>query len=328
MDEVKKKRALTILVSWLEATRTPHQVKNGDPTVDVLIGDTPYLITENDLGLVAPIDKALPIFWGITERAGVGKPKPQFRPQFVGSLLPHEDNDLVAMRHTEFRRVPNNPEVFLREDYKKIVSWAVSRFYRFNRQQLKQLGYEPEDLKTYAWLYVMNFHGLWRNVHATDKQNGANLCSYLHQRLFRDFRKLIDRKCQNVLIDAETASLAMNFDIVPQWDRDDNSNGRRNHVAVSIERPDDLGVEFDALPIKVQMNKLTSFMKTTRRGDDVKREAEERLLGLPGLSLSARKQIYKFHVESLPDMSETEKKEHSKACVKCRLVSEATSTSL
>ncbi len=321
MDEVKKKKALTILVSWLEATRTPHQVVDCPPEVDVLIGDTPVQITEEMLGITGAIDAALPVFWMITERAGVGKPKPTFRPQFVGSLLPHEDNDLVAMRHTEFRKVPNNPEVFLRTDYAKIVSWAVSRFYRFNRLQLKRLQYEPEDLRTYAWLYVMNFHGLWRDVKATDKKNGSALCNYLQQRFFTDFRKLVDRKCQNVLVDTETVALAMNFEIVPQWDHESSQSGGRTQTAVSIEKQDDLQQEFDNLPVKVQMHKLVKFMKT-RRGTDIKMEAEEKLLGmgLSNLSAPAKKQIQKFHQDNLPDMSKEEMAEHTESCSKCRLV--------
>lgn len=319
MDDVKKKKALTILVSWLEATRTPHQVKQGDPQVDVLIGDTPFRITEEMLVLTGAIDAALPVFWMITERAGVGKPKPTFRPQFKGALLPHEDNDLVAMRHTEFRKVPNNPEVFLREDYAKIVSWAVSRFYRFNRLQLKQLGYEPEDLRTYAWMYVMNFHGLWRDVKATDTKNGSALCNYLQQRFFTDFRKLIDRKSQNVLVDAETVAIAMNFDVAPQWDGENNGQ-RPTATAVSIEKQEDLADEFENLPVKVQMNKLTKFLKT-RRGVDIKKEAEDRLIsmGLSNLSIQARKQIAKFHKDNLPKMSQEELHQHSTSCSKCRL---------
>ena len=320
MDEMKKKKALTILVSWLEATRTPHQVKSGDPTVDILIGTTPFQLSEDDLGIIAPIETALPVFWGITERAGVGKPQPKFRPQAIGVLLPHEDNDLVAMRHTEFRKVPNNPAVFLREDYQKIVSWAIARFYRFNSQQLKQLGYEPDDLRTYAWLYVMNFHGLWRDVHATDRKNGSSLCNYLQQRFFIDFRKLMDRKCQNVLVDQETVAMALDYDVVSQWDRDDNSNGRRTQVAVAIDDPvEDLGSEFEGLPVRVQMSKLVRFMKT-RRSEDVKRAAEQRLLGLPNLTLSAKKQIHKFHVAHLPEMTEEEKTEHTKTCDRCNLL--------
>lgn len=321
MNDVKKKRALTILVSWLEATKTPHKILNDNPAIDVLIGDTPFQITDDAaIGLTGAIGSALPVFWEITERAGAGKPRPTFRPQFTGALLPHEDNDLVAMRHTEFRKVPNNPMVFLREDYQKIVSWAVSRFYRFNRVQLSRLGYETDDLRTFAWMYVMNFHGLWRDVHASDKKNGGSLCNYLQQRFFTDFRKLIDRKAQNVLVDTETVAMAMNFDIVPQWDRDDNQAGRRSQIAVSIEKTDDLHEEFEGLPVKIQMAKLVNFMQT-RRGTEVKLEAEERLLGIgvQNLSPSAKKQIQKFHIEQLPEMTSEEMDAHTSGCSKCKL---------
>lgn len=321
MNDVKKKRALTVLVSWLEATRTPHQIKQGDPQVDILIGDSPFQISENTaLGLIGTIDSALPVFWSMTEAAGLGKPKPQFRPQFTGALLPHEDNELVAMRHTEFRKVPNNPEVFLREDYQKIVSWAVSRFYRFNRPQLNRLGYEMDDLRTYAWMYVMNFHGLWRDIHASDKKNGSALCNYLQQRFFTDFRKLVDRNSQNVLVDTETVALAMNFDIVPQWDKDDNQSDHRSQTAVSIEKQEDLQDEFDNLPVKIQMDKLVKFMET-RKSSEVKMEAEEKLLGLGLRNLSgpAKKQIKKFHREHLPEMTPEEKAVHINSCLKCKL---------
>ncbi len=324
MINVKKKKALTILVSWLESTRTPHQIKLGDPQVDILIGDTPVSIDEETaLGLIGTPDTALPVFWKITESAGVGKPEPKFRAQFTGSLLPHEDNELVAMRHTEFRKVPNNPEVFLRQDYQKIVSWAVSRFYRFNRTQLSQLGYEIEDLRTYAWMYVMNFHGLWRDVHAHDKKNGSALCNYLQQRFFTDFQKLIKRNAQNFLVDIETAELALDFTVALQ--RNDNAGGGNSAsypVAVSAPKPtDDLEQEFQELPVAIQMEKLVNFMKT-RRAVDVKLEAEDKLLkmGIKNLSIPAKKQIKKFHMERLPAMDEAELAIHSESCSKCKLV--------
>ncbi len=320
MSNLKKKRALTILVSWLEATRVPHQLKKDDPEVDILIGETPISI-DNDaaFALVNGIDSALPVFWSITEKAGVGKPRPIFREQLVGSLLPHQDNDLTAMRHSEFRKVPNNPEVFLREDYQKIVTWAATRFFKFNRVLLKNLGFELNDLKTYAWLYVMNFHGLWRDVYATDKKNGGDLCNYLQQRFFGDFKRLMDRKAKNVLIDTETVAMAMNLDIVAQINVDSGLNRSVVNVASAMTDPhsETLAQEFENLPPSVQMAKLVEFMKT-HRSVVLKTEAEEKLLKMKNLSRQAKKEIFRFHRDTLPSMTKEEEASHVQSCEKCK----------
>ncbi len=315
----RKKRVLTILVSWLESTRTPHQIAKGDPQVDILIGGVPIFLDDSKVeALLAPVEDAMTAFWDITEKAGVGKPHPQFRPQHKGALAVHEDNDLVAMRHTEFRRVPNQPEIFNRQDYKKIVNWAAGRFYRFNKQQLMRLGYELEDLKTYAWLYTMNFHGLWRDVTADDEKNGKALCNYLHQKFFTDFRRLVGRNCQNVIVDAETVALSLDVESVYQYEAglDDKTF---HMVAVSVKNDPTLDDDFSELPLKTKMNSLTKVLKT-RRSLPLRLEAEQELMRLPSLNGAARIQIRKFHLEQLP--VDTDKAEHQKDCLKCRLLDE------
>jgi len=318
MDPQKQKRkALTTIVSWLEATNTSHRIQLNDPKVDLLIGKQPVFVTPDMASsFLNSRETALGAFWALTEAAGLGKPLPKFRQQSI-ALRAHEDNELCAMRHTEFRKVPNNASLFLREDYQKIVSWAVSRFFMFNRSRMKKMGYEQDDLKTYAWVWVCNFHGLHRDVHASDRKNGSHLCNYLQQRFFGDFVKLTKRNEQNVLVDVESVSAAMDFEVTYQWDKGPST--KKVQVAVRPERQEELVDKFKELPVSVQMAELTKVLQKGRV-NAIRLEAEDQLLKLDApLTPEAKRQIKRFHANNTSKLYGDKKEEHSANCTKCHL---------
>ena len=237
---------MTVLAGWLEAADIPFNIRG--PYLEITMATPPGMerdlkveITDENAGrFTAPLEKSLPAFWELTERAGYGKPEVIDRGEAPAGVRFNDDPELVAMRHREFRQVANLPaHVYQDPDYQRIISWYCGRFYRSNLRLCQCAGYDVDDIKTYAWLYLTNFYGRWRHldkgVH-DDKGygNGKMFCSYLQQRLYSDLKPLLIRKSRNIVIDAETAELGTNVEFRAQYD-DGDSDGRAVQVAVRME---------------------------------------------------------------------------------------------
>ncbi len=244
---LQNKRALTVLVSWLEAAKVPFTItgaqaltvsgKSGEFPVEIVSGRPTIATQICAKDLVAPLDKALEIFWVVTEKAGFGRPKVVDRGPAPDRVKHKDDPELVAMRHREFRQVPNLPDhVYKDPNYQKIITWYCLRFFRGNQQLCQHVGYEVDDIKTYAWLYLTNFYGRWRHVDkGTGKGeygNGKMFCSYLQQRLYSDLKPLLVRKSKNIVVDTETAELGTNIEYVAQY-----AQGEDGASMVAVGRP-------------------------------------------------------------------------------------------
>lgn len=237
---------MTVLAGWLEAADIPFNIRGS--ILEIPMSSTPSVerelkleITDDNAGLyTASIDKALPAFWELTERAGYGRPEVINRGVAPAGVRYKDDPELVAMRHREFRQVANLPEhVYRNENYQRIIAWYCGRFFRTNYHLCQCAGYDVDDIKTYAWLYLTNFYGRWRHLDKdvqddTGYGNGKMFCSYLQQRLYSDLKPLLIRKSRNIVIDAETAELGTNVEFRAQYD-DAESDGRAVQVAVRSE---------------------------------------------------------------------------------------------
>lgn len=232
---LKQKRAMTVLAGWLEAGAIPFNIVGS--TIEV--GEAKVEITDENAGrYTATLDKALPAFWELTEKAGYGRPEVIQRGEAPDGVRYKDDPELVAMRHREFRTVANLPDrVYKDENYQRIIAWYCGRFFRTNFHLCQRAGYDVDDIKTYAWLYLTNFYGRWRHL---DKDvhdekgygNGKMFCSYLQQRLYSDLKPLLIRKSRNIVIDGETAELGTNIEFRSQYEGDEE---RPTMVAVAIE---------------------------------------------------------------------------------------------
>lgn len=239
---LKTKRAATVLAGWLEAAKIPFQFTT--PT-QIRLGETDVEIDEAVAAkLTARHDQAMAAFWALTETAGFGRPIVVDRGVAPAGVRYKDDPELVAMRHREFRQVANpSEELFRNPNYQKIVNWYCTKFFRANFYLCQQTGYEIEDIKTYAWLYLTNFYGRWRHLdrETFSKEgygNGKMFCSYLQQRLYSDLKPLLIRKSRNIVIDTETAELGTNMEFMPQFEGGEDD--RANLVAVALPPEIDL----------------------------------------------------------------------------------------
>jgi len=254
---LEKKRALTIIASWLEAAAIPFKITGGDSlVVEGKEREFPFQIASGvpttgsticASDLTAPIGKALDTFWAITEKTGFGRPQVVKRGVAPGAVRFGDDPELVAMRHREFRQVANLPaHIYKDPNYQKIITWYCIRFFRSNASLCSQIGYEIEDIKTYAWLYLTNFYGRWRHIDAKVGDNGKMFCSYLQQRLYSDLKPLLIRKSRNIVVDIETAELGMNVEFRDQYESHDGKE-RSTPVAVALGQDRDLEQEMEGL---------------------------------------------------------------------------------
>lgn len=241
---LKTKRAATVLAGWLEAAEIPFQFPT--PTSISIDGLDVEIDDPLSVALTAPLDRAMETFWSLTERAGHGRPVVVNRGQAPGGVRYKDDPELVAMRHREFRQVANPGDALYRDPhYQRIINWYCTKFFRANFYLCQQAGYETDDVKTYAWLYLTNFYGRWRHLdrETFSKEgygNGKMFCSYLQQRLYSDLKPLLIRKSRNIVIDAETAGLGTNMEFRPQYEGGDESP-----TMVAVPLPPE--VDFDVL---------------------------------------------------------------------------------
>lgn len=260
---LKQKRALTVLAGWLEAAAIPFvidgstlEITAAAEAVDVVKAE---INDENASRYTAALEKSLPAFWELTERAGYGRPQVIDRGVAPDSVRYKDDPELVAMRHRELRQVANMPEhVYKDENYQRIIAWYCGRFYRTNFHLCQRAGYDVEDIKSYALLYLTNFYGRWRHLDKETRDekgygNGKMFCSYLQQRLYSDLKPLLIRKSRNIVIDAETAELGTGVEFRQQYEGDDE---RPTQVAVQSEPEIDVNDLIDELTHDEAVEKL------------------------------------------------------------------------
>ena len=153
--------------------------------------------------------KSLNVFLGLQEALGYTPPKmPVNRgpiPTHKASFL--DDFELVAMRHTDFRRSPNPSNEVLRS-FKVVVDKAVWKFYKKNIQTCADHGYEIEDLRSYAMIWTVNYLGVKQGEQLERDDNERHLFQYLSQR-FIEFREQLNKKARNVLPMLDDAYIAM-----------------------------------------------------------------------------------------------------------------------
>lgn len=220
-------RALTQMTAWLKAAAIPVKASktagcdlvvtnaNGQD-VELKVGlsfddkrpakDHLFVLACEVTSRHAPT--ALRAFQSVTVATGYGAPQPVDRGQAPAKKLSYEDNfELVAMRHQEFRKVPNPSKAELAK-YDRVINKAISRFMYINSKICKRhlLGFE--DLKTYAQVWTCNYLGLYKVANPTNNDNEKKLYAHLCQR-FSNFVDVFLKKERNCVPDAETLSIAL-----------------------------------------------------------------------------------------------------------------------
>jgi hypothetical protein len=151
---------------------------------------------------------ALKAFHSVTEAIGFGSPKPIDRGAILDKKAHFDDSfELVAMRHAEFRKVPN-PSTEDYAAYEKVISKAVNRFLYINTKICRRHGLDFGDLKTYAQIWTANFLGLYKVADPQNNDNERKLYAHLCQR-FGNFVEVLLKKERSCIPDLQTTSVAL-----------------------------------------------------------------------------------------------------------------------
>lgn len=159
---------------------------------------------------------ALAAFWRVTDAAGHEHCKPFERgaePEANAQGNPRklhyrDDEFLVAIRHTEFRRSPNpDPERF--QHYRATMEKVSWSFVRLNFELCQRHGVDIDDVMTLARCYVVNFCARYETPNEVFHDNERKCYAYIRQRLNSDFLPILRKKQRSMLPDAETVSIGL-----------------------------------------------------------------------------------------------------------------------
>lgn len=209
----KNSHAVCVLGSWLRNCNVPYSIQyesDCDIIVQGLTCDIKICVfagilpgNTHDITIMASDitgkDRTLAFrnFHYITEAAGYGSPIPVDRGAGLNKKpIYHEDFELVAMRHTQFRTAPNPKPEHLK-GYRPIVENTASSFLRNNQAICTINLLELDDLLTYAMTWTINYIGHWEIPYPSySNENPAKLRAYLQQ-CFVEFRGLLLKKSKN-----------------------------------------------------------------------------------------------------------------------------------
>lgn len=306
----KNARAVCQIRTWLTAAGISYRpskapghdltiVKSDGQELELAVTSDPATTPNDALVVLASIVTnrkirlAVDAFHEITEAAGYGRPEPMDR----GPLPPkklnfHNDFELVSMRHSEFRRVPN-PTTADMKHYKGVIERTAWAFLRSNHELCVGHGLEIGDLITYAQVWTCNYLGLYVVPSPTNNDNEKLLHCHLMQR-FSNFRDLLYQKGRGIFVTPEdvhiatgstaftapdTATLA--FDVSDEVDE----AYRARHCELDVSDDDSRRRSAAAL-LDSHLNKLTHEQKVATLSQvvesqfvnyDAKREASRRL---------------------------------------------------
>lgn len=207
---------------------------------------------------------AIAAFQRLTVAGGYGPLSPPDRGVDPEKKLCFEDDfELVAMRHREFRKVPNPSEEELTH-YDRVVSKAVARFMYINRKICARHGIESSDMKTYAQVWACNFLGLYKISNPQQgNDNERMLYTHLCQRA-ANFVEVLLKKERSCIPDSQTASVGLygrpyesGMQLRRSWQEDHEASFEE---ALEDSLEDEIGPQTD--PIGMILSGNSFFTKT------------------------------------------------------------------
>lgn len=296
-------RAVQVMKSWLSASNVPilpgsvgdFAIQKSDgQKMEVVVASTiqdPRPLTADALvTILAPEVThpnrtiALSAFHTVTEAGGYGKPTPVERgPEPEQRISYQEDFELVVMRHREFRNAPN-PIPGELEKYERVVMNVCWWLYRANRPFFESMGYEAEDLKSYAQVFATNFLHKYKidESKVTNSDNERLMTNHLKQRLV-ELIAVAKKKSRNITIAPDVALLgSINSDthaLSLEITKDEYRKAHTDFVYVTIPQVADW-VPVEDEDYKTRKTELNLKSDLTRR-NSAKKLLEARLSELP-----------------------------------------------
>lgn len=165
-------------------------------------------------------DVALAAFWEITDAAGYDRvdpiargAEPKANEKGNPRKLHYRDEDfLVSIRHTEFRRSPN-PPADRWAMYKTTMEKCAWAFLRANHDLCRREGINFDDVMQYCRCLVVNFCARYETPEPIHHDNERKCYRFLQQRLYLDrgssLRAILLKKERSTMPDAETVAIAL-----------------------------------------------------------------------------------------------------------------------
>jgi hypothetical protein len=164
------------------------------------------------------LSAALAAFHTVTDEAGYDRSnpidrgaEPRLNEKGNPRKLHYKDEEfLVAIRHTEFRRSPNPSEDRWKK-YRSPMEKTAAAFLRHNFELCARHGLTNDDLLQYARCYVVNFCARYEipESETTFFDNERKCHVYLRQRFNSDLRTILLKKERSTIPDAETVSISL-----------------------------------------------------------------------------------------------------------------------
>ena len=206
MNASLDKRIQTQLKTWLTAVEIEFEDTTNGLLVTNKEGAKVSLIYGPEL-TGRSLQKSLDAFAAIQASLGYEPKLPVDRgPPPKRKAHYSRDFELVAMRHSEFRRAPNPPAWKLKA-YRPVAEKAAKKFHRKNQMLCQDHLLEVGDLTTYAQLWTVNYIAMYEIDGVHSGENGRFLAQYLGQR-FSEFQRHLKKKSRNMLPMLDDAYIA------------------------------------------------------------------------------------------------------------------------
>lgn len=284
--------------SWLGAVGIPAHVDRLNKTLHVTDSAGNCVVIETDLHghssaiCVNPKDytsrnlqRGLDAFRGLQVALGYEPKLPVDRgPAFEGKAHYSNNFELVAMRHTDFRRCPNPPPGKL-ESYGTVIETASRKFFRTNSVKCQDNLLGIGDLRTYAQLWTCEYITLMEDPTLDQRENERYLYKFLSQR-FTEFRKVLDKKNRNVLPMLDDAFISLHgrtYDYANKasWYAADAEEDPSEVVADEQDEEQPEGPTLDEQLSAMGHDQMVAALKAAVENDrihlDARREASKRL---------------------------------------------------
>jgi hypothetical protein len=201
-------RAVALLRSWLRNNGIPFAEGLTAPT-DLVVGvppavkcvhvtmglkdtkprleEPPGLNLDGNLICFGRQSEAIDEFWRLLAAIGIQEPLMPFeRGHDIDNRRVNRERDgedLIIFRHNTFARAPNpTPDQIL--VYQNVVGMATKVYWKRNRWLLKRLGFEYDEVLTYAWVWATSYIAHYETPPPEGDTNQKLVHSFLKQRFY------------------------------------------------------------------------------------------------------------------------------------------------
>jgi hypothetical protein len=325
---------VTLLRSWLRYQRIPF-AEGLAPPVDLIVGEDPNKKCVHVT--IGPDDPApriqeppglnidgsalcygnqtrlLEEWWLLLSAVGVQEPLLPFnRGDFFEDKYhrrasrSRDGHELVEFRHNTLERSPN-PDAEQMRNYKNVVDMATKIYWKRNRFALKTLGYEYEEILTYAWMWMTSYIANYERLPADGDENKRLSHNFLNQRFDFLWKRRHELQFRMAILPQDDVMVALGQEPLPH-------NFQRGHQGGRVSLQNTIG--------DIPEGVLFSHERLLTPAEEAQARLEERLRSLPHDEALDRLRAAMRAVEALEKdvrlLARQNLKSHYQTCVLCK----------